>query len=62
MAKKRAVINTNKCDKKPGCPANKICPAKAIERNEDNGWYIGTDCTGCGKCIKVCPMKAIELL
>jgi len=62
MDKKRAIINPAKCDRRPGCPAHRICPANAIEKTDDNGWYVGADCTGCGKCIRVCPMKAILLV
>ncbi|MDW7674296.1 MAG: ferredoxin [Bacillota bacterium] len=58
--KKRGVIDPAKCDNKPGCAANKICPVNAIEKNDDDRWYIGVDCTGCEKCSKVCQMKAIE--
>ncbi|PKM82670.1 MAG: 4Fe-4S ferredoxin [Firmicutes bacterium HGW-Firmicutes-14] len=60
---KRAVIDTKKCDKSPGCPARRICPADAIEREESNEpYFVNAYCQGCGKCINFCPRRAISMV
>jgi Fe-S-cluster-containing hydrogenase component 2 len=54
------------CDQQPGCPARRVCPARAIYRVESAGrpgpWAIDPElCTGCGACVRVCPMSAISV-
>ena len=29
--------------------------------NEENGYYVTDKCTGCGKCLTVCPQKCIDI-
>lgn len=53
-------IDQLRCDRQPGCPARRACPQGAIVRSETRGWVVVTErCTGCGACIRVCPMQAI---
>lgn len=64
---KKAVIDQNKCDKSPFCPVKRICPVNAVNQKvnffKSEAPVIDQDkCTGCGKCVKVCPMKAVKMV
>jgi NAD-dependent dihydropyrimidine dehydrogenase PreA subunit len=73
MAKKKAVLNSSKCDNSPFCPVVKICPAKAAERLGGAGGFLGifggggqvaingSKCTGCGVCVQYCPHGAVTM-
>lgn len=66
MAKK-AFITADMCDGSPMCPAKRVCPQKAI--TQKGGLFFGggisnvneDKCTGCGICLRYCPMGAISL-
>lgn len=59
----RAVIDPQRCDSSPGCPAKRVCPAQAIEREEDGDpYFVNSYCQGCGKCVVYCPQKAIKMV
>jgi Fe-S-cluster-containing hydrogenase component 2 len=53
-------IDQARCDRQPGCPARRSCPKAAIVPYQ--GGYTVTEekCTGCGVCMRVCPMSAIS--
>lgn len=75
MAKteKKAIIDQNRCDRSPFCPARRVCPANAIvsETQTDQvfaffgprpGYSVNEDlCAGCGICATRCPMGAINM-
>ncbi len=61
-------IDTNACDRSPGCPARRVCPRGAITPVPGgaypgaNGYTVNDDlCTGCGICARVCPVGAVQL-
>jgi Fe-S-cluster-containing hydrogenase component 2 len=64
---KKAVIDTKKCDRSPFCPVKRICPVKAVEQK---GGFFSKEapkvdhelCIGCGKCVAVCPMRAVKMV
>lgn len=58
---KKAIIDPIKCDNSPFCPVRRICPVKAVERKERHFEVNASLCTGCGKCVRVCPMKAVSI-
>ncbi len=65
--KKIAYVNPNACDRSPGCPAIKVCPAQAISHKK-NGMFSydasvvdPAKCTGCSKCLNYCPGGAIKM-
>ena len=38
-----------------------VCPAAALELVET--WIeVSDDCTRCGRCIRICPLGALELV
>ena len=63
---KIAKIDKNACDKSPFCPVKRVCPVGAITQK---GGFLkaGTPevdeekCIGCGKCVTVCPMRAVSM-
>lgn len=54
-------IDQNRCDRQPGCPARRACSQGAIVAQEGRWVVIEEKCTGCGACMRVCPMTAISL-
>lgn len=70
---RKAEIDQNRCDRSPGCPASRVCPAHAIvsEMQTDQvfsffgprpSYSVNEDlCTGCGICTHRCPMGAIQM-
>ncbi len=61
-----AVINSNRCDKSPFCPVKRVCPVKAVSQKVS---IFGSSvpvidkekCISCGKCVAVCPMRAVQM-
>jgi len=63
---KKAVIDKNKCDRSPFCPVKRICPVGAVKQNvsflKGDTPVVDVDkCIGCGKCVRICPMKAVTM-
>jgi len=63
---KLAVIDTNKCDKSPFCPVKRVCPVDAVSQQVSlfgsSAPVIDEEkCIGCGKCVAVCPMRAVKM-
>ncbi|MBE3573220.1 MAG: hypothetical protein IMW95_09755 [Moorella humiferrea] len=60
---RRAYIDVARCDGYEGCPAMQICPTKSFLREEnDEPWFIGPTCLGCGRCVMACDRQAIRLV
>ncbi len=64
---KKAYVDPNICDRSPMCPAKRICPIGAITQESKGFFSTGPaivdeeKCIGCGKCIQVCPRRAIVM-
>lgn len=63
---KKAILDQKKCDHSPFCPVKRVCPVNAV--TQKTGLFsaefpvVDADkCTGCGKCIRVCPHGAMSL-
>ena len=63
---KIAVIDSGRCDKSPFCPVKRVCPVNAVTQ-QTSIFGSGTPvideekCVGCGKCVSVCPMRAVSM-
>ncbi|ADG82043.1 4Fe-4S ferredoxin [Thermincola ferriacetica] len=63
MDNRRAVIDAEKCDRSPWCPVKRVCPANAVEREDDNDpYFVNAYCQGCGKCVQYCPRRAVSMV
>jgi Fe-S-cluster-containing hydrogenase component 2 len=49
-----------RCDNSPFCPARRSCPKGAIVPHGIAYKVVEEKCTGCGACMRVCPMGAIQ--
>ena len=52
-------VDKNKCVKCGRC--KNICPAKAIEVQENGASFDREKCISCFCCMEVCPVEAIEM-
>jgi Fe-S-cluster-containing hydrogenase component 2 len=53
----------SKCPQNHPCPSVRVCPVDAIKQvGFDAPNIIEDKCTKCGKCIKYCPMEAIQFV
>ena len=56
-------VNPARCPQNHACPAVAACPAKALTQTGFAAPVVDADvCTRCGKCARVCPMGALELV
>lgn len=53
-------IDQKLCDRQPGCPARRVCPTGAIVPMNGGFVVVEEKCSGCGVCMRVCPMGAIS--
>ena len=53
-------IQEARCDNSPFCPARRACPKGAIVPNGNAYMVVDSKCTGCGACMRMCPMGAIN--
>jgi ferredoxin len=55
-----ATIDLKRCDASPFCPVKRACPQGAVT-SVPGGYTVEEDaCTGCGACVRVCPMGAVQ--
>lgn len=55
------VVNENRCPQNHPCPSVRVCPVGAItQRGYEAPVVDMASCIKCGKCIRFCPMGAIQ--
>lgn len=56
----KAQVIKRLCPQNHPCPSVRVCNAGAISQEGYNAPVIDEEkCTGCMKCVKFCPMRAI---
>jgi Dissimilatory sulfite reductase (desulfoviridin), alpha and beta subunits len=62
MSKKLKVL-LDRCPQNHSCPSVRICPVDALkQKSRQSAPEVDTDkCIACGKCVKLCPKKALVL-
>ena len=54
-------IDVARCDNSPFCPARRVCPKDAITPGPRGYTVIEEKCSGCGVCMRACPMGAVHI-
>ncbi len=55
------VVRENRCPQNHPCPSVRVCPVGAITQRGYAAPVVDMDaCIKCGKCIRFCPMGAIQ--
>lgn len=55
-------VDKNRCPQNHPCPSIKVCPVGAIGQNRFDAPTIDQEkCISCMKCVKYCPMGAIQI-
>ncbi len=55
-------VLTDRCPQNHPCPALAVCPVGALTQQGMAAPTVDLDqCTGCGKCVRYCPMGAFEV-
>jgi len=58
---KELIVKISRCPQNHLCPAVRACPVGALKQNGYSAPTVTDSCIKCGKCVKVCPMRAIAL-
>ena len=59
---KTLVVNKSRCPQNHACPAVKVCPVDALTQEGFAAPTVNMEkCIKCGKCVKFCPMNALNL-
>lgn len=54
-------VKVNRCPQNHSCPSVNICPVGALKQNGFAAPTVDEEkCTGCGKCVRFCPMGALK--
>jgi ferredoxin len=55
-------VRENRCPQNHLCPAVRVCPFGALTQRGVGAPAVDlSKCTGCGKCVRVCPTGALLL-
>ncbi len=61
LSNKKITVNKLKCPQNHSCPAVRVCPVGALSQNKYSAPKVALDkCIKCGKCIRVCPTRALS--
>lgn len=58
---KSLTVKKMRCPQNHACPSVKVCPVGALSQNKFEAPKVDVNkCIKCGKCVKFCPMKALD--
>ncbi|MEA4813775.1 MAG: 4Fe-4S binding protein [Oscillospiraceae bacterium] len=61
-ADKKLVVNKHRCPQNHPCPSVRVCPVGALSQSGFSAPVVDQDkCISCGKCVRFCPMRALNL-
>lgn len=59
---KKLVVKTFLCPQNHPCPSVRVCPVDALSQKGFNAPTVDyTKCVKCGKCVNLCPKRALAL-
>ncbi|MGB4438262.1 MAG: 4Fe-4S binding protein [Sedimentibacter sp.] len=60
LSNKKLNVNKSSCPQNHSCPAIRVCPVGALTQKGYAAPKVDLDkCIKCGKCTKLCPMRAL---
>lgn len=62
VEEKILVVKKERCPQNHPCPSVGVCPVEALSQVGFDAPIVDMDkCIKCGKCVKFCPMGALQL-
>lgn len=59
---KTLIVNKERCPQNHPCPSVRVCPLGALSQEGFDAPTVDMKkCIKCGKCVKFCPMGALQL-
>lgn len=56
-------VMKNRCPQNHPCPSVQVCPVGALSQSRFNAPTVDQEkCIQCKKCVKYCPMRAIQAI
>jgi Fe-S-cluster-containing hydrogenase component 2 len=60
--KTKLLVNKAWCPRNHPCPAVNVCPVGALKQKGFDAPAVDQEqCIACGKCVRFCPMGALQL-
>jgi len=59
----KITVNEKNCPQNHPCPAARVCPVNALTQDKYNAPIVDeSKCIKCAKCVRFCPMGAIQAI
>ena len=58
----KLAVNKGRCPQNHPCPSIRVCPTGALRQDGFKAPYVIEEkCISCGKCVRYCPMGALQV-